>query len=259
MHIQQLFDLSGRVAVVSGGAGKYGRQIVEALAEAGAHVVMASRDVGKLERVAAGFAEQNLSVEARKLDLSDDDSIEALHAGLIADGKHAQVLVNNAVARIMTKGWSDTGDTLTESLRANATGPFLMTRTFGEAMAEAGGGSIINIGSIQGMVGMDQSLYEGLDMSSSPDYYVHKGGLMQLTRYAAAHFGPQGVRVNTVSPGGIFADQNPTFVERYEKRTFLGRMGNQTDLKGAIVYLASDASAYVTGTNLVVDGGYTEK
>ena len=126
-------------------------------------------------------------------------------------------------------------------------------------MAAHGGGSIINIGSIQGMVGPDLTLYEGIDWSAPPDYFFHKGGLLQLTRYAAAKLGPRQVRVNCISPGGFFADQDAKFVQRYNARTFLNRMASATDLKGVIVFLASDASAYITGANIPVDGGYTAK
>ena len=107
--------------------------------------------------------------------------------------------------------------------------------------------------------GPDYTLYEGLDWGSPPDYFFHKGGMVQLTRYAASKLGPRGVRVNTIIAGGLFSEQDPTFVERYNVRTFLGRMANQTDLKGVIVFLASDASAYITGANIHVDGGYTSQ
>jgi NAD(P)-dependent dehydrogenase (short-subunit alcohol dehydrogenase family) len=145
------------------------------------------------------------------------------------------------------------------SMDVNATGVYLMCRIFGEHMAARGGGSVVNIGSIQGMVGPDFPLYEGLNMDAPPDYFFHKGGMLQLTRYVAAKLGRKGVRVNTISPGGFFNDQDATFVERYNQRTYLGRMANETDLKGAVVFLASDASAYVTGANLAVDGGYTAR
>ena len=157
------------------------------------------------------------------------------------------------------KGWDDPIANFEESLRVNATGVLLMSRTFGNHMASRGSGSIINVGSIQGMVGPDFSLYEGLGWDTPPDYFFHKGGMLQLSRFAAAKLGPRGVRVNCISPGGFFNNQDERFVRRYNDRTFLGRMAGETDLKGAIVFLASDASTYVTGTNLVVDGGYTSK
>ena len=153
--------------------------------------------------------------------------------------------------------WASDADAFAKSMAVNATGLFSMTKAFGDHMAEQNGGSIINIGSIQGMVGPDYSLYEGLGWGSPPDYFFHKGGMINFTRYVAARLGPRGVRCNTLSPGGFFNDQDPRFVERYSRRTALGRMADDTDLKGAVVFLASDASAYVTGINLPVDGGYT--
>jgi NAD(P)-dependent dehydrogenase (short-subunit alcohol dehydrogenase family) len=109
------------------------------------------------------------------------------------------------------------------------------------------------------MVGPDFTLYEGLGWGTPPDYFFHKGGMVQLTRFAASKLGPKNVRVNCIIPGGFYTDQDPRFVKRYEARTFLGRMANDTDLKGTIVFLASDASAYITGASLAIDGGYTAK
>ena len=125
--------------------------------------------------------------------------------------------------------------------------------------ADAGAGSIVNIGSIQAMVGPDFWLYEEVDWGCPPDYFFHKGGMLNFTRYVAARYGPSGVRCNTISPGGYFNEQDEGFLWRYESRTFLGHMAGDEALKGAVVFLASDASAYVTGANLVVDAGYTAK
>jgi NAD(P)-dependent dehydrogenase (short-subunit alcohol dehydrogenase family) len=155
--------------------------------------------------------------------------------------------------------WGDPAANFAKSMEVNGTGMFVMSRLFGDYMAGQGRGSIINVGSIQGVVGPDFTLYEGLNWGAPPDYFFHKGGLLQLTRYAAAVLGPRGVRVNAITPGGFFNNQDESFVVRYNARTFLGRMANETDIKGAIAYLASDASAYVTGANLVIDGGYTCK
>jgi NAD(P)-dependent dehydrogenase (short-subunit alcohol dehydrogenase family) len=259
MNVLESFSLSGRVAVVTGGAGLYGRQIVEALAEAGAYVFTASRSLAALEQQAAGLRERGLQVEALQLDLAREASILAACDAVIAHAGRVDVLVNNAVLRPM-RGNDDPVERWEESIKVNVTGLFLITRAFGEAMAAAGRGSIINVSSIQGMVGPDAWLYEEVPWHGFvPDYFFHKGGMINFTRYMASLLGPKGVRVNTVSPGGFFNYQDEGFLWRYEKRTFLGRMANDTDLKGAVVYLASDASAYVTGANLVVDGGYTAK
>lgn len=257
-NVHQLFDLRGRVAVVTGAAGLYGRQIAEALAEAGAHAMLASRNLAKLEQEAGGLRSRGLRADALEVDQSSEPSVLALLARVVELAGRVDILVNNAVLRPMSD-WSSPAADFATSMEVNATGLFVITRAFGEHMAEHGGGSIINVGSIQGEVGPDFTLYEGLDWGIPPDYFFHKGGMMQLTRYAASRLGPRGVRVNCIVPGGFFNNQDPRFVERYRARTFLGRMANETDVKGAVVFLASDAAAYVTGAMLAVDGGYTAK
>jgi NAD(P)-dependent dehydrogenase (short-subunit alcohol dehydrogenase family) len=253
-----MFDLGGKVAVVTGGAGLYGRQIVEALAEAGARTFMASRNLDKLRSQAEIFRRAGLDVTPLEFDQGSEQSIERLLGQVVDAAGGVDILINNSVSRPMAD-WSNPASRFAESMEVNATGLFVITRAFGEHMAGRGRGSIVNVGSIQGMVGPDFTLYEGLDWGVAPDYFFHKGGLLQLTRFAASKLGPRGVRVNALVPGGFFNNQDAAFVVRYNARTFLGRMANETDLKGAIVFLASDASAYVTGASLVVDGGYTAK
>ena len=157
------------------------------------------------------------------------------------------------------KDWNDDPALFSRSMRVNATGLFLVTRTFGDLMAESGSGSIVNVASIQGEVGPDPSLYRGLDRQPFvPDYFFHKGGMINFTRFVASYYGPAEVRCNCVSPGGIRILPEPDeFVRRYSARTMLNRMAEARDVAAAILYLASDASSYVTGANLVVDGGYT--
>ncbi len=256
--VQELFDLHGKVAVVTGGAGLYGRQIVEALAEAGARTFMASRNLENLRAQAEKFAAAGLEVTPLQFDQGSEESIQQLLDAVAGTAGGVDILINNSVGR-STCNWSSPGAEFTKSMVVNATGLFLMTRAFGEHMATRGGGSIVNVGSIHGVIGPDYTLYEGLTWSVSPDYFFHKGGLIQLTRFAASKLGPAGVRVNAIAPGGFFNHQDPPFVERYNARTFLGRMANETDLKGVIVFLASEASAYVTGACIAVDGGYTAK
>lgn len=256
MSVLDRFNLSGKTALVTGGSGLFGKQITEALAEAGARTFIASRGTEANERFAEQCRERKLDVTVTQLDQSDEQSIERLKQHLLAEAGRVDILVNNAVLRTMADWSSPTAD-FARSMAVNATGLFAMTRTFGEQMAEQGGGSIINIGSIQGSIGPDFSLYRDLGWETPPDYFFHKGGMLNFTRFAAAKLGPRGVRVNVISPGGFFADQDPRFVERYAAKTMLGRMANATDLQGAVVFLASDASAYVTGANLFVDGGYT--
>lgn len=259
MNVIDTFRLNGKTALMTGGAGLYGQQIARALAMAGAKTFMASRNLEKLDKQAQIFRDEGLDVTAYQLDQGDEKQILKLRDRLNEETGGVDILVNNAVIRCMNS-WEDDADHLRQSLDVNITGVFMMTRAFGDQMAARGGGSIINIGSIYGMVSQDYSLYEGTDMHGDiPDYWMHKGSMVQFTRFAAAKLGPHGVRVNTVSPGGLFNNQNPIFVKRYNARTFLGRMANQTDLMGTIVFLASDASAYVTGVNIPVDAGFTAK
>jgi NAD(P)-dependent dehydrogenase (short-subunit alcohol dehydrogenase family) len=236
----------------------YGRQIVEALAEAGARTFMASRNLETLQAQAEVFRQAGLNVTVLQYDQASEPSVLQLLGQVIDAAGTVDILVNNSVSRPMSD-WSSPAADFAKSMEVNATGLFLMIRAFGEHMAECGRGSIINIGSIQGCVGPDYTLYEGLGWGIDPDYFFHKGGLLQLTRFAASKLGPHGVRVNAINPGGYFTGQDPRFVERYNARTFLGRMANDSDLKGAVVFLASDASQYVTGADLAVDGGYTAK
>lgn len=258
MSVLDSFSLRGKVAVVTGAAGLVGRQVTRALVEAGATTVLASRSLAKLETEAAAWRDRGVAVTPLAYDQSREASVRALLEQVLAQAGTVDILVNNAVERPMAD-WTSPASDFARSLEVNGTGLFLMLRHFGEAMAARGRGSIINIGSIQGAVGPDFTLYEGLDWGTPPDYFFHKGGMIQLTRYAAAKLGSRGVRVNCVSPGGFYNRQDPVFVERYCARTFLGRMANDTDLMGAIVFLASDASAYVTGAHLALDGGYTAK
>ncbi len=258
MSVMDSFHLNGKVALVTGGAGLYGRQIVRALAEAGATVFIASRDIERLREQATAWSDEGLHISALQLDQGSPASVREVVDAIVGQCGRIDVLVNNAVLRTM-RDWASPAADFAKSMEVNATGLFEITRTVGDHMATRGGGSIINVGSIQGMVGPDFTLYEGLDWGTPPDYFFHKGGLLQLTRFAAAKLGPAGVRVNAISPGGFYDGQDARFVDRYNARTFLGRMANERDLMGVIVFLASDASTYITGANIPVDGGYTAK
>lgn len=260
MNVMESFSLAGKVALVTGGAGLYGRQIAVALHDAGADTLITSRDHSRLTELEAECRREGRNITALPLDQESEESILTLRDRIIGDKGRIDVLVNNAVARTMS-GWDDTAETFGRSMRINATGLFLITRAFGDEMARQRSGSIVNIGSIQGAVGPDGSLYAGMDFHGFvPDYFFHKGGMINFTRFTASFYGPHNVRCNCVSPGGIESYRTPPeFVKRYGERTMLGRMANQTDLMGSIVFLASDASQYVTGINLPVDGGYTAK
>ena len=261
MSVLDRFSLFGKTALVTGGAGLYGRQITAALAEAGAQTFIAARNRDAVESLASEYQGRGLDVIALQYDQGQETSILTLRDELLNRSSRIDVLVNNAVLRPMSQGYADSAEAFEESMRVNATGLFLITRAFGDVMAMAGSGSIINVGSIQGMVGPDATLYQNTGVHGwYPDYFFHKGGMVNLTRLVASYYGASGVRCNCISPGGFWTDDAPEeFVRRYSDRTFLGRMANDTDLMGLIVFLASDASFYVTGTNIPVDGGYTAK
>jgi NAD(P)-dependent dehydrogenase (short-subunit alcohol dehydrogenase family) len=250
----ELFRLDGQVALVTGGAGLYGRHICRALAEAGAHVVIASRDRAACDVIAGELDSDGLAASTARLDQSDEASIEAF----CADVGPIDVLINNAVFR---RGGSiddvDPAD-LRATAEVNYVGLMLLTRLIAEQMKERGGGSVVNIASIYGVVGPQFAVYEGTDIVSPAFYAFEKGGMVNLTRYLAAHYGPSGIRVNCVSPGGLATPEQPAaFVDAYTKRTPLGRLAGPDDIKGPIVFLASQAASYVNGVNLMVDGGWT--
>ena len=258
MNVLESFSLQGEIALVTGGAGLYGKFIVEALAEAGSTVYIASRNLKACQELADKFSKKGHKVIGSQLDQSDEKSVKRLYKRVIKEAGKIDILVNNAVLRPM-KSYSDSVSNFRLSMEVNAAGVLLVTRVFSENMIERRCGNIINISSIHGLVGPDLTLYEGTDMEVCPDYFFHRAGLINLTRYLAAKLGPYGIRVNTISPGGVFANQPSKFVKRYDKRTFLGRMAKGGDIKGAVVFLASDAASYITGATLVVDGGYTAK
>jgi len=257
MGILEKFSLKSRVALVTGGAGLYGSCIVEGLAEAGAAVYVASRNVRNCMEFAAELREKGLDVIGAELDQTDTESILRLKDRILAEKSRIDILVNNAVLRPMKS--PDAIADFDLSMKVNATGVVNATRIFSEEMKKVKSGAIINISSIYGVLGIDLSLYEGTDMSTgAPDYYFHRAGIINLTRYYAAVLGPHNIRVNCISPGGLYNEKNPQhpkFIERYNRKTFLGRMARREDIKGVAVFLASDASCYITGENIMMDGG----
>jgi NAD(P)-dependent dehydrogenase (short-subunit alcohol dehydrogenase family) len=255
VKVLDTFRLDGQVALVTGGAGLYGRYIVEGLAEAGATVYTAGRDEDRYAFQAEECQQKGLKVLAAQYDQGSITNIEALLAKIVGEQGKIDLLVNNAVLRSM-KAWDDF-EGLEASLEVNAKGIIAMINIFGKQMMKQQSGNIINIASMQGMVGPDFALYKGTDMDVPPDYFFQKAGLINVTRYYAARFAPYGIRVNAISPGGIQAGQPELFQARYNERTYLGRLAHGEEIKGAVVFLASRASSYITGVNLPVDGGYT--
>jgi len=259
MNASVNFSLKGKVVLLTGGSGLFGRGLAASLAEAGATLIVASRNVEKLHAVAEEETARGHQVHAEAFDQGDEASVTALHSRIKERFGALHGLVNNSVLRPM-KGANGTVAQWEDSMRVNAMGLMLMHRIFGASMAEAGRGSIVNIGSIQGMIGPSYELYEGTTMGDMPpDYFFHKGGMLNLTRFYASLYGPKAVRVNCVSPGGFFNNQPDSFVKRYNEHTMLNRMADDEDLGGSVIFLLTDASRYITGANLPVDGGYTAK
>jgi NAD(P)-dependent dehydrogenase (short-subunit alcohol dehydrogenase family) len=260
MGVLDRFSLQGRVALVTAGAGPlFGRSIATALAEAGATVVTASRSLARNEAFAAELVEQGHSACGLAFDQEDLASIDALYAELHERFGRLDILVNSALARDGHVGRFEeqTPETWQHAAQGDFAGLFRHCQLAIQTMRRQGRGSIINIASIYGVVANDPSLYAGTEMVQPPSYNFVKGGMINFTRYLASYYGKEGIRANAISPGG-YQDQQPAeFIARYEERVPLGRMMGHNDLQGAVVFLASDASAYVTGTNLMVDGGWT--
>jgi NAD(P)-dependent dehydrogenase (short-subunit alcohol dehydrogenase family) len=257
------FSLDNEVVLITAGTSRYGQHIVRDVAQAGATVIMTSRNKEAAEKIALEQQERGHNVKPARFDLGDLDTTKQLCDHIRSNHGQITGLVNNAVARPMSY-FDDDISAWQQSMKRNATGLFALTREIAHQMADGTGGSIINISSIQGMHGPDERLYEGTDMynggerSPPPDYFFHKGGILNLTRYFAAVFGNKQVRVNAVSPGGIKSQgQNQTFVKNYERRTALGRLAEGDDVSSAVVFLLSDAASYITGINIPVDGGYS--
>lgn len=255
MNVLDLLSLKKKVCLVSGGAGLYGKCISEGLAEAGGTVVIASRNMAKSDEVAEDFRSKGLDVHALAVDQGEHESVMKLKSDIMEKFGRLDVFVNNAVSRPM-KGYDDDITHFAESMRVNATGSMDILREMADLIEKSGGGSIINISSMMGMFGPDLSNYEGTTMGTPPpDYFFHNAGLINLTHYLARVFAGKNIRVNCVSPGGLFNHQPARFLENYCKKVPVGRMANNDDIKGLMVLLASEAGAYINGENILMDGG----
>jgi NAD(P)-dependent dehydrogenase (short-subunit alcohol dehydrogenase family) len=264
------FDLTGKVAIVTGASGLIGQNHCMALAEAGANVVICDMNESKCNELKAKLPnpEQHL---VQVFDVTKKAEIEKTKVEILLKYDKIDILINNAAMNDMFENPMLAGqqsmfehyplEMLQKSMDVNITGVFLCSQVFGQAMKAQKSGSIVNVASTYGMVGPDQSIYKDRNGNQtffkSAAYPITKGAVINFTRFLAAYWGKDGVRVNTLSPGGVENSQDDYFVMNYSAKTPLNRMAKPTDYKGAIVFLASDASAYMTGANLVVDGGWT--
>jgi NAD(P)-dependent dehydrogenase (short-subunit alcohol dehydrogenase family) len=255
--LAQSFRLDGRVALVTGGAGTIGRSLCAGLAEAGATVICAARQLEACEAVAARLRERGGSALALRLDLADPASIDAAIAAAKDQAGGVDILVNNAISqfpghveRYAIADWE-------ASLAVDGTGFFRITQACLNGMLEKGGGNIITIASILGVVAAEAGLYaRGLD-GFRPSYFFTKAGVVGFTRFLATAYGERNIRANCISPGGVESDPPRPDSAPFVSRVPMRRLAQPDDMKGAVVFLASDASSYVTGHNLIVDGGYT--
>ncbi|NLY98064.1 MAG: SDR family oxidoreductase [Clostridiaceae bacterium] len=256
-----MFRLDGKIAIVTGGYGLYGTHISRGLAESGATVIIASRNEAKCKEYAQALVAEGLSAAGAYLDLSDEASVNDFVDGVAKEYGRIDILVNNAVLR---EGMADLEDCTVEgwekAQKVNSTGLMLITKRVIMYMKQQRDGSIINISSIQGVRGPRFVVYEGTNMSSSLNYTYDKWGMIGFTKWIANKYGKYNIRCNAISPGGYIPQEKPEnapFYENYKKLTPLGRFADDDDIKGPVVFLASKASKYITGDNIMLDGGWT--
>jgi len=249
-----IFSCRNKIAIVTGGCGLIGREIVRGLSQYGAFVYIADRDENSAQNLLGEH------VRFIYFDIASEKSVLQVTQKILNDSGKIDILINCAYPR--TKDWSVKFEKISfESWKENVNnhlgGYFLCCQTIAEQMKLQQKGSIINFASTYGIVAPDFSIYEGTEMTMPAAYSAIKGGIITFTKYLATYYGKFNVRANVVSPGGILDNQPSSFVKKYSRKTPLCRMGNPEEIVGAVIYLASDASSYVTGHNLVIDGGWT--
>lgn len=272
MNVREMFDLTGRVALLTGAGGLLGREFALTLAEAGASLVLADVDQNALEEVTQQVNNRAGQALAFHTDITDPGSVETMVEKAVEAYERLDILVNSAAIdpKFDPQHVDDHPnafetyplDAWNQALHTNLTGMFLTCQAAVKPMLAQGSGVIANLSSIYGMVGPDQQIYqqEGQPQRYKPVHYsVTKAGVLGLTRYLAAYYGERNIRVNALSPGGVFHGHDDSFVKSYAARTLLGRMAAADELNGALLFLVSDASSYMTGANLVVDGGWTAR
>lgn len=266
---KNLFSLSGRIAVVTGGAGILGSHFCAGLAEHGADIAVVDLHEEAADALAASLIERyGVSAIGVGCDVSNSAAVEAMAIRVEETLGPIDVLHNNAASKsenleaFFASSENYDLEEWRKVMAVNLDGMFLVARTVGKRMMERGSGSIVQTASIYGLVGPDKRIYEGShylgrEINTPAVYAVSKGGVVAFTRYLASMWAEHGIRVNTLTPGGVQSGQNETFKSKYSARVPLGRMAQPHEMVGALVYLASDASSYVTGQNIIVDGGWT--
>lgn len=256
-------SLKNKTILITGASGILGRHLSRAVFEAGGNVVVSDLSLEDCQKLKNKISKNSSKILSCQLDITDKDSVKSCLDLIVKKFKRIDGLVNNAVLRAPAEGFfKRTLESFKKTNEVNIDGTFLITQQVAKIMKSQKYGSIINIASIYGLVGNNQSLYE---KESNCDYYCfQKGGIINFTRHLACRLGEYNIRANSLSPGGILWDgpnggaaASKKFREKYAKRTPLGRMANPDEMNGALIFLLSDAASYVTGHNLVVDGGWT--
>lgn len=276
-EVTQLFDIHGRTAVVTGGAGLLGMQFCRTLAQAGARVVVADLNASTAAQAADTLVAEGLVASSIAVNVTHPQSVKDMAAEALGRFGSLDILVNSAALDPKFDPQHQAGEASaarpgsgafetfpleawTSALEVNLTGAFLCCQAVAPAMLDQGRGVIINICSTYGLVGPDQRIYQrpGQPAQFKPVYYtVTKAGILGLTRYLATYYAGKNLRVNALTPGGVYNGHDEAFLQAYSARTVIGRMANRDEMNGALLFLASDASSYMTGSNLVVDGGWT--
>ncbi len=263
-NLGEMTNMMGRTAAITGGSGHISSFFAEGLASLGANLILIDQELSKLNNQKHKIEKNyKVSVEVYSVDLEFEDDRIRLIEEICKTHNKLDVLINAAalVATSELTGWtsdwrSQTLESWRRGIEVNLTSVFHLTNGFTEILMNSKHASIINIGSLYGFLGPQWEIYKETSMGNSASYSASKGGVIQFTRWLATTLSPV-VRVNSISPGGIFRDQDPKFVSKFLKRTPLGRMGTEEDLVGACIYLATDLSKYVTGQNIIVDGGWS--
>jgi NAD(P)-dependent dehydrogenase (short-subunit alcohol dehydrogenase family) len=263
MDVKKMNNLSEKVVFLTGAAGLLGTQYATALSSAGANVVLADINYTKCKKIENELKKKyNASPFSIKMDISNKKSIDNAITKVMKKFSKIDVLVNNAVFPETQKERSIPFEKFPLELwnkifAVNVTGVFLCNQKIGSIMVKQKKGSIINISSMYGIVAADQRIYGDSGLNSTAAYAVTKSSLFNFTRYLASYWRNTGVRINTLTLGGVENNQDPKFIQKYSEKTMIGRMAKKNEFTGALIFLASDASSYMTGSNMVVDGGWT--